>query len=229
VTRVEEQNHREQDGEDDIGTSQLDIATSFLAIILLYFVIMVAASVGEGRSQVDTSYVREDPVSVPVVLRTFRYVYPFQEIWLVQNARAARVNVATIAEGVAAGGDDGFDATFADGTRVTVEIDRSGAPSSFVLRLHRPLRGSPPTAQAGPFDMVIPLQQGEVPALDGFARGALFLVWREDLALAFPLFSRLQRTGKNPQIAEVNELCQGRWCPGIRRDPSSFALEEIFR
>jgi hypothetical protein len=75
----------------------------------------------------------------------------------------------------------------------------------------------------------VELQRGQTPSAEGFARGAVFLVWREDLASAFPLFGALQRAGKNPQIAEVNELCQGRWCPGIRRDPSSFALEEVFR
>jgi hypothetical protein len=220
---------QQQNSEDDVGASQLDVATSFLAIILLYFVVMVASSVGGGRSHIDASYVREDPLSVPVALRTFRYVYPFQELWLVQNARVARVHLAAIAERVAASDNNLLDAMFADGTRVVVEMDQLGTASGFVLRLHRPLRGSPPTAQAGPFDEVMPLQREREPPLERFARGALFLVWREDLALAFPLLGALQRAGRNPQIAEVNELCQGRWCPGIRRDPSGFALEEVFR
>jgi hypothetical protein len=229
VSRKEEKTGSEYGGEDDVGTSQLDIATSFLAIILLYFVIMVAFSVGTGRSHVDTTYVHEDPATIPVSLRTFRYVYPFQEVWLVQNARAARVHFPAIAERVATGEGNTIETAFADGTRVVVGLDSSNGPSSFVLRLHRPLRDSPPAVGEGPFDAVVPLRRDQEPALEGFARGALFLVWREDLAVAFPLLGGLQRAGKNPQIAEVNELCQGRWCPGIRRDPSSFALEEVFR
>lgn len=223
---------RVEASDDDVGASQLDVATSFLAILLLYLVIMVVVSIGQGRGSANSSYIRDETTTSPISLRTFRYVYPFQDLWLVQNARAARVDLALLAERIAANDGNEFDVTFPDGTRVVATVNYAGAPSGFVLRLYRPLHDSPPEANEGPFDLMIPLASGQIPsdrAIGAISSGALFLVWREDISAAFPLLGALQRSGKNPQIAEVNDLCNGRWCPGIRREPSGFALEEVFR
>src|SRR4051794_6613030 len=103
---------------EDTGASQLDVATSFFAILLLYFVILVVASTGAGSGRVNTTNAREEPESAPASIRTFRYMCPFREIWLVQYGKVARIHLSRIAEQIVSVESNPVEATFEDGTKV---------------------------------------------------------------------------------------------------------------
>ena len=214
-----------EDGE----AAQLDVVTSFLAIVLIYLVTMVMLTSNAGEGTMDSTYRREDPEGPAAVLRSYQSIYPFQERWLVQDGRVARLDLKQLAAAIAAAPLDRTDFLYPDGTRITMEPPADGSLTGFVMKVLRPYKDGPPAVATAPFDVVMTLQEAIAAIPGAFQPGAYFFVHPIATRDSAAFLGALQQSGLNPQIAVTADRCGDSWCPGIRRDADSFALEAIFR
>lgn len=216
----------------DVGASQLDVGLSFLGVLLLNLFILLMAAAQRSDGSVDTSYRQREPGQRIAVQAAYRLIYPFQQLWLVQGGKVARVDVVRAAQQLANGDTvkptNPVKKVFSDDTSISIELPADGQPTGFLLTIERPTSGPPPSAAEGPFDKVYDLTTAAEQA-STFAVNSRFVVWRGDVRAARRFLGRMQRLGRNPRIIESSDKCNGRWCIKIRRDLAGFSTEAVFR
>lgn len=215
-----------QSSNDDTGGAQLDIATSFLAVVLLYFVILLilAAQVGEGDN--DYPHYRTSETTVTVSHRQFRALNPFRRYWFLESDRIAEIDLVAAAalippEGTALE----TQATLADGTRVSLAWGPGYGPTGFSLDMARPEAVDAPLEPGGIWASSVPLDR-----FDSSVPGPADIVFvRRDAANgALGLLDRLTSDGLGPAVRILDEA-EGRWTARILRRPESFEVEGGFR
>lgn len=220
---------RTGDDQHDGEAAQLDVVTSFLAIVLIYLVTMVMLTSNAGEGTLESNYRREDPDGPAAILRSYQWIYPFQERWLIQDGTVARLDLKRLAIAFAALPPEHSELEYADGTKITVEEPAVASPTGFVMTILRAYKDAAPIAATEPFDAAMTLEQATAAIPAGFRRGSYFFVHPTAAQAAAAFLGALQVSGLNPQIAVTGDRCGNDWCPGIRRDPDSFALEAVFR
>jgi hypothetical protein len=210
----------------DTGGAQLDIATSFLAVMLLYFVILLilAAQVGEGNR--DYPHFRSTETTATVAHRQFRALNPFRRYWFVEGDRIAEIDLAAASALIPwEGAAPETQATLADGTRVSLAWGPGYGPTGFALDVARPEAADAALEQGGLWASSDPLDQ-----FDSDMPGPADIVFvRRDAATeALGLLDRLTSDGLGPVVRLLDEA-EGRRTARILRRPESFEVEGGFR
>ena len=216
----------DQSANDDTGGAQLDIATSFLAVVLLYFVILLilAAQVGEGDN--DYPHFRTAETTMTVSHRQFRALNPFRRYWFVEGDRIAEIDLVAAAALIP---PDGIaletQATLADGTRVSLAWGPDYGSTGFSLDVARPETVAAPLEPGSIWASSVPLDR-----FDSDVPGPADIVFvRRDAATgALGLLELLTSDGLGPAV-RVLDKAEGRWTARILRRPESFEVEGGFR
>ena len=211
---------------DDTGGAQLDIATSFLAVLLLYFVILLILTAQVGGGDSNYPHFRTTESTATVAHRQFRAVNPFRRYWFVEGDRAAEIDLAAAAalippEGTAPEAQ----ATLTDGTRVSLAWGAGYGPTGFALDVARPEATGAPLEPGGLWASADPLDR-----FDADVPGPADIVFvRRDAATgALGLLDRLTSDGLGPIIRLLDEA-EGYRTARILRRPESFEVEGGFR
>jgi len=211
---------------DDTGGAQLDIATSFLAVVLLYFVILLilAAQVGEGDS--DYPHFQTSETTATLAHRQFRTLNPFRRYWFVEGDQIAEIDLAAASALIpSAGATPESQTTLTDGTRVSLAWGPGYGPTGFSLEVSRPEAAEAPLKLGGLWSSSVPLDQ-----FDADLPGPTDVVFvRRDAATdALGLLDRLTSDGLGPVIRLLDEV-EGRRTTRILRRAESFEVEGGFR
>lgn len=209
---------------DETDSAQLDIATSFFAIVLLYLVIMIILSSQVGQGDHDTAYTLEDDKLADVAFRRFRALNPIRTFWYVERGQLFRINVAEIGSLVATAASAPLELSYPDGTGLRVEWGAGRAPTGFTMELVRP-----ESAEITPQPPLWTLNQTfTFAATEIFSSADIIFVGPGEVVPAIETLERVTGGNPSPDI-KIVPIIEKKLIIQIHRRIETFEVEGGFR
>ena len=209
----------------DTGGAQLDVATSFLAVILLYFVILILFAASSGEGTADYPYAREMQALEHQHRRQFRSVTPFRRYWLIEADQIAEIDLGFAATLLSEAGSSPAEVTLHDGTQVTLTWGEGLGATGFRLDIRRPKGPGGFMADIGLWSEIQPLAGF---ATDRPGPGDVVFLRRDAARAALPALDAMTGDGLGPTL-RILELVEQSWQMTVIRRRESFELEGGFR
>ncbi|MEW7009987.1 hypothetical protein [Lentilitoribacter sp. EG35] len=216
----------EQIDQDESG-SQLDIATSFLSIILLYFIVLVAQTATSGIGDVDYEYYQEDVENQTMAFKRFRPINPIKKFWYVEQGLATEIVFSDIAQLLLEINGNTLERQLADGTNISISWGNELGVTGYTVEISRPKKSTllPVTG-----DFWGAQYSSEQFGNLKFATQDTVFIERSSAQEELNLLARLTEDGTGPQIVFTNpSKSEGRQTFLIARSSGNFGTMGQFR